>query len=670
MKISDFGVSKRFKDSQLRTQVGTHVYMAPELLGMLPGEDTYGTYTEAVDIWSLGCVVYEVLTAEIPFLERNSTWTSADTQSQPQKDYRAFRDFCVGKTEFPIDRLQRSKVSEPAVQFMKGVLVSNPSSRPRANELIRSEWINQGGEYVKAPAQLAIQGSSAALTGLTTRDAHQTSDTLSFDSSRSSTLGFRSPDPCEDYLEIQDARKLESIPDRACLASKLHDLSGGHGNRRRRVESTVPGREYSTQNSPRFHTERPHSTISRFYRSSSSVHRTTTAASAESGQTPRQSMSESIKEYRPLPITLKTFRSRMRAATLAKQEWKVRLLLNLSSTYIAILIKLGTEAALSNLVNVGMLVLRDAVENQFAPGTRLITATWAKALLRAMRNGHTIQVESELKLCVEDAKRLCLDDRVPDARNLIIAGLDLFVEVCQAGDHDLMELIAGIWAKTQDDQTLIVEIRVILEIYCDRWATAVSEKNVQDARALTKAGIAVWLASGRIGSKGLTVDLGTFFLSSVQQVLNPSNPDVQDWAVTNMSGQEIANAAIGRHDEELAQVAVEVGVEFSLAMTGRDLGNQYSLLRVQLLGRSITVLEKIVAAGHLESAKTTFENLSERKFRQCNRVRDRDRKELEANLLRLLRGVSDAGYNIPGLQAAINDLEERIKVLAGTVFRN
>lgn len=67
MKIADFGISKRFKDTTLRTRVGSTAYMAPELIGMLPKELKDETYTNAVDIWSLGCVVHQLLTAEIPF---------------------------------------------------------------------------------------------------------------------------------------------------------------------------------------------------------------------------------------------------------------------------------------------------------------------------------------------------------------------------------------------------------------------------------------------------------------------------------------------------------------------------------------------------------------------------------------------------------------------------
>lgn len=55
MKISDFGLSKIIADnSQLKTVCGTMLYVAPEIL-MTGGK---GSYTEKVDLWSLGVVLY------------------------------------------------------------------------------------------------------------------------------------------------------------------------------------------------------------------------------------------------------------------------------------------------------------------------------------------------------------------------------------------------------------------------------------------------------------------------------------------------------------------------------------------------------------------------------------------------------------------------------------
>jgi len=46
------------------TMVGSPIYMAPEIL---LGKD----YTSAADIWSLGCVFYEMLYQQCPFEEKS-----------------------------------------------------------------------------------------------------------------------------------------------------------------------------------------------------------------------------------------------------------------------------------------------------------------------------------------------------------------------------------------------------------------------------------------------------------------------------------------------------------------------------------------------------------------------------------------------------------------------
>ena len=62
IKIGDFGISKKLdtKSGYAKTSVGTFNYMAPEIL---KGEK----YNSKVDIWALGCIIYELLTFNICF---------------------------------------------------------------------------------------------------------------------------------------------------------------------------------------------------------------------------------------------------------------------------------------------------------------------------------------------------------------------------------------------------------------------------------------------------------------------------------------------------------------------------------------------------------------------------------------------------------------------------
>mmetsp|Transcript_100548 Transcript_100548/g.138649 ORF Transcript_100548/g.138649 Transcript_100548/m.138649 type:complete len:87 (+) Transcript_100548:1180-1440(+) len=47
------------------TKVGTPIYTAPEM------HNFGGVYTEAVDVWGIGIIMYLLLTGTLPFLEYN-----------------------------------------------------------------------------------------------------------------------------------------------------------------------------------------------------------------------------------------------------------------------------------------------------------------------------------------------------------------------------------------------------------------------------------------------------------------------------------------------------------------------------------------------------------------------------------------------------------------------
>lgn len=65
IKLIDFGLSKRSKDktSHLTTIAGTPYYMAPEVLD--------GDYNYKCDIWSLGVLLYVLVSGYLPFQGEN-----------------------------------------------------------------------------------------------------------------------------------------------------------------------------------------------------------------------------------------------------------------------------------------------------------------------------------------------------------------------------------------------------------------------------------------------------------------------------------------------------------------------------------------------------------------------------------------------------------------------
>jgi len=63
LKIGDFGISIKLNDTRYaKSKVGTLIYMAPEII---KGEK----YNNKVDIWALGCIIYELCTLNFCFFD-------------------------------------------------------------------------------------------------------------------------------------------------------------------------------------------------------------------------------------------------------------------------------------------------------------------------------------------------------------------------------------------------------------------------------------------------------------------------------------------------------------------------------------------------------------------------------------------------------------------------
>ncbi|RPA92357.1 kinase-like protein [Choiromyces venosus 120613-1] len=124
VKIGDFGVTKRIihDETALRTSVWTMHYGAPETLGLTNAETS--EYTNAVDLWSLGCVVHKSLTNTTPFT-----------------NLRAFSAFCHQLIDFPSFRLYESGISQPGIDFILKLMALDPKLRPAARNALDLEWL-------------------------------------------------------------------------------------------------------------------------------------------------------------------------------------------------------------------------------------------------------------------------------------------------------------------------------------------------------------------------------------------------------------------------------------------------------------------------------------------------------------------------------------------------
>ena len=127
VKLVDFGFTREYQGttSYLQTWCGTVCYSAPE---MLKGEKYAG---EKVDVWSLGIILYALLSGELPWDEDDD----AATKIKILKEEANYPEY----------------IPEPAKDLIKKLLAKRPLLRPALGDVLKDAWL---AEY--APQQQEI----------------------------------------------------------------------------------------------------------------------------------------------------------------------------------------------------------------------------------------------------------------------------------------------------------------------------------------------------------------------------------------------------------------------------------------------------------------------------------------------------------------------------------
>lgn len=118
VKVGDFSICKRSTTRQtiLRTQVGTQGYQAPEVLGLVT-KGKRDMYDSKCDIWSFGCLVFEMLTRQVPF-----------------PDIGDLNRYCNDEIPFPGLLIKESGGSFQIAEYTWSILQANPPGRPNADQ--------------------------------------------------------------------------------------------------------------------------------------------------------------------------------------------------------------------------------------------------------------------------------------------------------------------------------------------------------------------------------------------------------------------------------------------------------------------------------------------------------------------------------------------------------
>ena len=114
-KIGDMNVSKVLKEKLLRTQTGTPYYASPEVWMNKP-------YSFKSDLWSIGCVIYEMCELRTPFNGKDMD--------------ELFVNICLNKTK----RISE-KYSEELWLMIKKLLEVNVEKRYDCNQFLQSDIV-------------------------------------------------------------------------------------------------------------------------------------------------------------------------------------------------------------------------------------------------------------------------------------------------------------------------------------------------------------------------------------------------------------------------------------------------------------------------------------------------------------------------------------------------
>ncbi|KAI3337865.1 hypothetical protein F4824DRAFT_462002 [Ustulina deusta] len=210
VKLTDFGLSKMIDTEKtfLKTFCGTLLYCAPEVYTEYSSYDDHGhrtnrknhwpvnreRYDHAVDIWSLGGVLFYTLTASPPFPVQNGI------------TYTELLDHII-KTPLNKAPLDKAKVSNSGIHFLSRMIHVRPETRATIAELASHPWLNHANSLSDKEFDEDL-GRSASQLSLDDKHPSQIMNT------GESSLGEPEPDFSMDFEQEKenDAFEQAQVP--------------------------------------------------------------------------------------------------------------------------------------------------------------------------------------------------------------------------------------------------------------------------------------------------------------------------------------------------------------------------------------------------------------------------------------------------------------------------
>ncbi|XP_070609370.1 ribosomal protein S6 kinase alpha-5 [Erythrolamprus reginae] len=149
IKIIDFGFARlKPSDNQpLKTPCFTLHYAAPELLN-------HNGYDESCDLWSLGVILYTMLSGQIPFQTQDTNIICSNVLETMKK---------IKRGEFSFEGDAWENVSHEAKDLIQGLLTVDPNKRIKMTSLRYNDWLQDGCQLSSNPLMTSDNlGSSGA----------------------------------------------------------------------------------------------------------------------------------------------------------------------------------------------------------------------------------------------------------------------------------------------------------------------------------------------------------------------------------------------------------------------------------------------------------------------------------------------------------------------------
>ncbi|EJT81601.1 CAMK protein kinase [Gaeumannomyces tritici R3-111a-1] len=134
VKLADFGLAKIIGEESFTTTLcGTPSYVAPEILA----DNRHRRYTKAVDVWSLGVVLYICLCGFPPF---------SDELTSDSFPYNLSQQIRTGRFNYPSPYWD--SVGDPALHLIDNMLIVDPEKRYTVDQCLNHPWMTQSGPSV------------------------------------------------------------------------------------------------------------------------------------------------------------------------------------------------------------------------------------------------------------------------------------------------------------------------------------------------------------------------------------------------------------------------------------------------------------------------------------------------------------------------------------------